>query len=259
MAWIGALVGVAGSYLSSQNQANAAQSAANSSSNAASNAADLQNQQYVQTRTDQAPWRLIGTSALNQLAGGGGNFENGAYAKNGLADQFTRPFGMSDFQQDPGYQFRLSEGLKTLQNSAAARGGLLSGNALRGISRYGQDYASNEYQNAYNRYNTNQTNSFNRLASIAGIGQTANNALQQSGQNYANQTGGIMMGNAANQGNAALAAGQARASMYGGMSNALGRINWGGGSSQPVADNSAMYTSNQGMQPGMSTYDYTGG
>ena len=122
----------------------------------------------------------------------------------------TREFTNDDFVKDPGYQFRLDEGLKALQHSAAARGGLLSGNALKGISRYGQDYASNEFGNAFNRFNTNQTNKFNRFASLAGIGQTsanlnANNAMQLGEQIGNNQIG----------------AGNARASGYIGGSNAL--------------------------------------
>lgn len=133
-----------------------------------------------------------------------------------------RPFSMADYQADPGYAFRLSEGLKALDRSAAARGGLLSGATLKGAQRYGQDMASQEYQNAYNRYQSNQTNQFNRLASMAGLGQTANQALQQAGTNYAGSVGNITMNNAANQGNAALVAGQARASAYGGLGTTLG-------------------------------------
>jgi len=138
-----------------------------------------------------------------------------------------RDFSMADYQQDPGYGFRLSEGLKAIQNSAAARGGLLSGAALKGISRYGQDMASQEYQNAYNRYQANQANQYNRLANIAGLGQTANNALQTAGQNYATGAGNIALQNAGNVGTAQLLAGQSRASAYGGIGNALGRVNWG--------------------------------
>lgn len=138
-----------------------------------------------------------------------------------------RSFSMEDYQADPGYGFRLSEGLKAIQNSAAARGGLLSGAALKGISRYGQDLASNEYQNAYNRYQANQANQYNRLANIAGLGQTANAALQQAGQNYASGAGNIAMQNAGNVGTGQLLAGQSRASAYGGLGSALGRVNWG--------------------------------
>lgn len=121
-----------------------------------------------------------------------------------------RNFTASDFTADPGYDFRLSEGLKGVNNSAAARGGLLSGAALKAASKYNQNFASNEYSNAYNRFQTNQTNQFNRLASIAGVGQTATNQVAAAGQNMANTV-------SSNQ----LSAGNARASGYVGGANAL--------------------------------------
>lgn len=139
----------------------------------------------------------------------------------------NKPFSMADYQADPGYAFRLSEGMKALENSAAARGGLLSGNMMRGAQQFGQDLASQEYQNAYNRYQQNQGNQFNRLAALSGVGQTATGALGQAGQNYATAAGNIGMGSAANQANAALMAGQARASSMQGMGQALGGVNWG--------------------------------
>lgn len=132
-----------------------------------------------------------------------------------------RSFGASDFEADPGYAFRQSEGQKAIERGAAARGGLLSGSAMKGIQRFGQDLASQEYGNAYNRFQSNQANQFNRLASISGIGQTANNALQQAGSQFANAMTGISANNAANQGNAMMAASNARASGYAGIGNAL--------------------------------------
>lgn len=133
----------------------------------------------------------------------------------------TRKFSMQDFEQDPGYAFRRDQGMQQIQRSAAAQGGLLSGAALKGIQRFGQDLASQEYQNAFNRFLSNQNNQFNRLASLAGVGQTANNALQTAGGNYANAVANINQNNAMNQGNAALAQGNARASGYLGAANAL--------------------------------------
>ena len=140
-----------------------------------------------------------------------------------LANNFT----LADYQADPGYAFRLAEGQKALERSAAARGGLYSGRAMKDMNAYAQGQASQEYGNAYNRYQSNQNNQYNRLASIAGVGQTANNALAQSGQNYANQVGNLTMTNAANQGNAALVGANARMSGYAGLGNALGKVNWG--------------------------------
>jgi hypothetical protein len=97
----------------------------------------------------------------------------------------------------------MKEGLKGLDQQAAARGGLISGNALRGAQQYGQELGSQEYQNAYNRYQTNRANVLNPLQSLLGQAQSTASELGTSGQNYANNAGSTMM-----------AAGNARASGY---------------------------------------------
>jgi hypothetical protein len=134
----------------------------------------------------------------------------------------SKSFGMQDFNTDPGYQFRMDQGINALQGRAAAGGGLKSGNTLKALMEYGQNLGSQEYGNAYNRFNTDQSTQFNRMASMAGIGQTANSALQSAGTNYANSVGNLSMNNAANQGNAMLAGANARASGYSAVGNALG-------------------------------------
>jgi hypothetical protein len=90
----------------------------------------------------------------------------------------------------PGYQFRLGEGLKALERSAAARGTLLTGGTLKGLQRYAQDYASNEYQNR-----------FNQLYSLANLGMGAAGSQANLGSQYANQIGNLYTG----QGNVAAA------------------------------------------------------
>jgi hypothetical protein len=172
--------------------------AAGKQADAANNATAISDAQYQQTREDQTPWRNAGTIALSQL--GTGTKDGG---------EFNRNFTLADFQQDPGYDFRMSEGQKALERSASARGGLQGGGTLKALTRYGQDYASNEYGNAYNRFNNNTTR-FNRLASLAQVGQTANSTIAQAGQANAN-----------NASSNALAAGNARASGYVGTANAI--------------------------------------
>ena len=174
--------------------ASAAGSAARAQAGAANKSAELSQQQYEQTRADQAPWRAAGEQALNKLIP--------------LSD-YTK-FGMDQFQADPGYAFRLSEGQKALDRSAAARGGLISGGALKAASRFGQESGSQEYQNAFNRYQTERAAQLNPLQTLAGIGQSATNFTGQAGQNYAN-TAGAAYG----------AAGQATASGYMGQANAI--------------------------------------
>jgi hypothetical protein len=161
-------------------------------------AADLANQQYNQTRADQAPYREAGVNALGVLQRTAGNVP--------AAFSFTN----QDMYADPGYGFRFSEGQKALDRSAAARGGLISGGALKAATRFGQDMGSQEYQNAYNRAFTGygadvarENQLYNRQAALAGIGQTSTNFTNTAGaQNAAN------VGNLITSGAAASAAGQ---------------------------------------------------
>jgi hypothetical protein len=115
-------------------------------------------------------------------------------------------FGMADYQADPGYAFRLAEGRKALASTARARGGLVSGQTLKGMQDYAQQSASQEYQNAYNRaftgYGTDvarENQLYNRQAGLAGIGQTSANLVNQAGQNYATNAGNLMTSGAAAQ------------------------------------------------------------
>jgi hypothetical protein len=181
---------LASAYMGSR----AASKAADVQSSAADRAAELQNQQFQQTREDQAPWRQAGVNALGVMQRTAGN----------VPAAFK--FGMDQFQQDPGYGFRLAEGQKALDRQAAARGGLISGGALKAAQRYGQDMGSQEYQNAYNRaftgYGTDvarENQLYNRQAGLAGIGQTSTNLLGQAGQNYATNAGNLMTSGAAAQ------------------------------------------------------------
>ena len=159
----------------------AAKSAAKTQSAAADRAAELQNEQFQQTRQDQMPWLKAGEGALNKLIG---------------AVDYQK-FGMDQFQQDPGYAFRLSEGQKALDRSAAARGGLISGGALRAAQRYGQDMGSQEYQNAFNRYQTERNAMLNPLQSLAGVGQTTATNLGTMGAANAANVGNLITGGAA--------------------------------------------------------------
>lgn len=165
----------------------------------AKNASQVQWDMYNQSREDQMPWLDQGKTSLEQLAGlmvpGG---------------QLARNFTMSDFTRDPGYQFRLDQGMRGVENSAAARGGLLSGNALKALMNYGQDFASNEYMNSYNRFNNDNSTLFNRLAALSNTGQTTANALDSLGATTATNVGNNIMTGA-----------QARASGYAGQANAL--------------------------------------
>lgn len=159
-------------------------------------------------RDPQGAVNAYGNDAWSGAAGSGSgmaiNPDMGGYGS------LTHRFGLGDFQADPGYQFRMSEGAKALERSAAAKGMSLSGAQLKALTSYNQNFASNEYSNAYNRYNNDQTNLFNRLSAVAGTGQQANQFIGQLGANTANQIG-------QNQ----LAAGNAAAAGWIGGANAI--------------------------------------
>ena len=149
-------------------------------------------QQYAQTRADLAPYRQVGTEALdmyrNMVLGG----------------------DMSQFQTSPSYQFRLGEGIKSRENIAAARGGLLSGSQLKGIEQYSQGMASDEYQNYLNQvYNLSQQG----LGAATQTGQLGSQSIQEQnkrGFQGAEAYGQGIMGSA-----------QGRSEMYGGALGAM--------------------------------------
>jgi hypothetical protein len=161
-----------------------ASNAASTQAAAADRAAELQNQQYQQTRQDQMPWMEAGKTALNALTPLATNYQQ---------------FGMDQFKQDPGYAFRLQEGLKQLGHAAGARGGLISGQTLKGIQDYAQNSASNEYTNAFNRYQAERQARLAPLQSLAGVGQSTAATLGQAGAANAGAVGNYLTGGAAAQ------------------------------------------------------------
>jgi len=209
MSWGAVIVGGAaliGGLASASSSSSAASKASKSSAAASAYATDVQNQQYQQTRSDYAPYRDAGYNALAQMQ----------------SPEYYKDFEYSDMTADPGYSFRLSEGQKQIEQSAAAKGGLQSGSALKAAATYGQEMGSQEYGNAYNRYMQSRTQNYNQLASLAGLGQTANSATSTAGSNYANSVSNIATTNAANQGNSYLTAANSWNSAYQGIGNALG-------------------------------------
>lgn len=191
----GAALGLAGgAALGSLTGTDAASRAADVQAGATDRAAALQQQQFERQVQLSEPWRKAGEQALNKLIP--------------LTDY--QNFGMAQFQADPGYGFRMSEGMKALERSAAARGGLLSGATMKGIQRFGQDLGSQEYQNAFNRYQAERAARLGPLQSLAGVGQTTAQQIGQAGQQMASNVGELTTSGAA-----------ARASGYVGGANAL--------------------------------------
>ena len=245
-ALIGGGLAAAGGLASSLIGSNAATTAASDQEQASQSAIAEQQREFDQQQTNYAPWLAAGTGALGQLTAGtapGGSLVTPYGQTYQAPAPFTAPTGV-DESNDPGYQFRLAQGNQAIQRAAAAGGGAFSGGTLKALSRYGQDYASNEYSNVYNRaltgyntnvntglnsfltnfnaYNTGQGNTFNRLASLAGMGQTATGQLGQLGQANAANIGNLLTG----QGNAAAAGALGSASaVNSGLNSIVGGTN----------------------------------
>ena len=150
--------------------ASAAKDAANTQAQSARDANELMYRIYQEQKGLQEPFRGAGLTAQNKL------LDLLGLSKNTGAEGFgkyAKDFGMSDFTADPGYGFRLSEGQKALERQAAARGGLISGSALKAATRFGQDMGSQEYMNAYTRYQTDRSTRLAPLGSLLSSGQAA--------------------------------------------------------------------------------------
>jgi len=262
---VGTLVGGAAGFLvggpvgaaigagigSGYDQSQAAGQAASAQQAAAQQASDTQRQIFERQVALQEPFRQAGLAGQNRLLeylGIGGTRTAPGYGRYATAE-FTPAQFLAN--QDPGYAFRMSEGMKALERSAAARGGLLSGASMKGIQRYGQDLASQEYQNAFNRYQAARSGTLNPLQSLAGVAQSSANTLGQQAGALGQQLGSNIIGagnaQAAGQiGQAnALAAGLGQGLNFYSQQQLLNRLlpggGIGGGAGAPVFDYSTPY------------------
>lgn len=202
MPWIMAGASLLGGILGND----AAGDAADTQAGAANAATELQREQWQQTRTDNAPAmeaRNRSLARMQELLGisGGGR----------------KSLSSADVMSEPGYQFGLDQGQKALERQANARGMRNSGAAMMAAQRFGNDYGTTKYGDAWNRMQGEQTNQFNQLASVAGYGQTAANQVGAAGAQFANAAGQNLMGAANAQG----AAGMAQAGNWANTGNQL--------------------------------------
>lgn len=229
VAAIGAIGSVAGGALAAHGagkQADAATAAANLQHQDAQSALQFQKDQWSTQQKNEAPWLKAGQGAVTSLSD---LMNNGGFPD--WTGKFQAPTAATE-QNDPGFQFRLQQGQQALERSAAAKGGLLSGGTGKALQQYGQDYASNEYSNVYNRalgqyqqgyneFQNNQTNRYNRLAGLAGLGQTSANQLGQSGQAASGNISNILLNSGQQIGNSLQNAAAARASGYTAIGNGI--------------------------------------
>lgn len=189
-------------------QSNAAKGAAQTQADAARYAADQERAMYEQSRTDLAPFRETGYTALKDIEQ--------------MKPFLTSQFGPDQFAQylDPSMAFRQRLGTQATERLANVGGGAISGNTMRALTDYGQNLASTEYGNAFNRFQTERGNIYNTLANIAGMGQGAVNTGVNSAQNFAAGQTGLITGGAAAQAAGTVGASNALAGGLQGANNA---------------------------------------
>ena len=221
--------GAAASGLSGIMGAGAARRAGEAQSNASIMSSIIQAQQaqaaqaaqermYRESVERMEPFRQGGVAATNrmlELYGIGGSPTAAGYGS------YAQPFSMADYQADPGYAFRVQEGQRALESSAAARGGLLSGGTGKALTRYGQEAGSQEYGNAYNRFLQQRQLQLQALQGLASPGATTAGTMGQIGTTTGANIANTMLGAGQALGQGIEQAGQARASSYMGGATAL--------------------------------------
>lgn len=185
-------------------QANATEAAAGQSAAASRYATDLQKAMFDKQVELQQPWQQAGTNALTKMQ----SLEPFKYDPNTMFN-------------DPGYAFRMSEGMNALNRSMASKGLGVSGANIKGALKYGQNLGSQEFGNAYSRALDEYNTRYNRLASLAGVGQTAAGNIGSAASGYGANVGNLAMGNAATQGNALMTGANITAQQYGTAGKAL--------------------------------------
>ncbi|HTL13066.1 MAG TPA: DNA transfer protein p32 [Bdellovibrionota bacterium] len=209
-------VSAVGSAVGGAIQADAASNAAKGQAAAAEQANAVEKDLYNEQKTNWQPYMTAGTSALSQMQN----------------PSFQQGFQW-DPANDPGYQFRMQQGQQALERASAAKGAMQSGGFAKALSRYNQDYASNEYGNAFNRFQQDRSNRFGMLGTLAGYGQNAASNIGAAAQNYGANYSNNVTGAANAQGAAQIAGANAISGAIGGIGNAasgfLGQVsnnNW---------------------------------
>lgn len=178
---------VATGYMSSQAQKKAAQTQAD----AAGRAQDQLLAAGQEAKEGYTPYTDAGKTALSDITK--------------QLPYFQQQFTNQDLNSylAPGYEFRLGQGQKANLQASNLTGGAVSGNALKSLQDYSQNFASGEYANAFNQFQSQRTNIYNQLSDIAKIGLTGQqgtaNAILGTGTNIASITSGLGNAQAASQ------------------------------------------------------------
>lgn len=169
MSFLAAAVGGAG-LLSAGASIYGANKAADTQSAAAQQAAALMQQQRTTNNNNAAPFISGGQGANNLL--------QSFYGINGTSPALGQG-ALDAFQKSPDYQFALSQGGAALDNSAAAKGGLLGGNQMLAATQYGQGLATQNLQNYLGRLQTMSGQGIQAAGNVAGVNTAGANQQGQ--------------------------------------------------------------------------------
>lgn len=197
MAWVATAI-VGSAVIGAGATMYASSKAADAQTEAANAGIDAQYRMYNQTRSDLTPYRVAGEDSLTEL--------------NKRMPELTAPIELTQewLESTPGYKFTLDQGLKSVQNSAAARGLGVSGAALKGAASFATGLADNTYKTQFDVARANKTDAYNRLKGLVDTGQSA-----------AAQTGNIGAGTANAVSNLSVGAGNAQAASWNAMGGAI--------------------------------------
>ncbi len=221
-----AVIGGAVSYFGNEAKIESAEKAAEIAAESSAENIALQKELSEIQREDFQPWREVGANALSKIEAGieSGEFDPGVFDPSQI-----------DVTADPGYQFRMKQGVEALDSSAAARGRLLSGAQDKALTKYGQEMGSQEYNNAYARYAdqyskeaNRKANKFNMLNMLSTGGQASAAKQAQATGQLGTQSSNIMQNLSNQQQQAEYNKGNASANMYGNMAQSAnqGAQNW---------------------------------
>jgi hypothetical protein len=149
----------------------------------------------------EAPYTALGQAAIPSLEEGLG-IGPGAGTP-GYGSLIKSP-SVQQYQQSPGYEFQLNQGIGAIENSASATGGIRGGNTLKSLQAYGTGLANQDYNQWYTNQLATQAQQYGMLANTVNTGA---NAASNVGSNAINtgQIVGNAQQNAANAGASGIA------------------------------------------------------
>jgi hypothetical protein len=262
--------GAVGSVVGAGKQANATKQAAQTQANAANHATDIQANEFNTVQANEAPYQALGAWGVGQLED-----ESSVWSKPfdptaaGVPAQFS--YNPADVANDPAFQFAMQQGQQAIQRSAAAKGGLLGGAAVKSLDQFAtgtaaqyenQDYAqaantyNTNYSNAFNTFKSNQDSLFNKLSSITGMGQTAVSGVNGAGANAANNSSEIALGAGNSAAAGIIGSANAGAAGAGGVSSSISSL-LNSPSFQSLLQQHSQANANASSYAKNTGYDYT--